>query len=137
MTRSTTQNANDNGEARKLDAFALLEARRAVYVLRGRRALLRRLLDCGEATADDVRTAVELPPEIAPVALGCVPAPLARAGIIERAGFVESRRPDAHARPVSIWRLIDRAAALAWLAFHPDRPDPAPDEASDEAKLFN
>ncbi len=126
-----------DGEARKLDAHALLEARREVYVLRGRRVLLQRLLDAGEATADDVRDAVELPDRINPVCLGVVPGPLARAGIIERVGFVESRRPDAHARPVSVWRLADRAAALTWLAAHPDRPDPTPAEADAVPSLFD
>ena len=113
-------------ERRKLEAHALLQARRAVYVLRGRRALLRRLLDAGEATADAVRDAVELPDGINPVCLGVVPGPLARAGLIERVGFARSRRANAHARPVSVWRLLDRDAALTWLAAHADRPDPVP-----------
>ncbi len=125
------------GEARKLDAHALLEARREVYVLRGRRALLAALLAGVEATADDVRDAVEVPDEINPVCLGVVPGLLARLGIIERVGFTESRRPDAHARPVSVWRLADRDAALAWLAAHPDRPDPTPAEADAGPSLFN
>lgn len=127
---------SDDGQTRKFDAHALLEARREVYVLRGRRALLARLLDAPEATADDVRDAVELPDAINPVCLGVVPGPLARAGIIERVGFEESRRPDAHARPVSVWRLVDRNAALAWLAAHPDRPDPTPNEAEAVPSLF-
>lgn len=135
MSRATmAQTAS--GEDRKLGTHALLEIRREVYVLRGRRARLRRLLDAGEATADDVRDAVELPDEINPVCLGVVPGVLARVGIIERVGFAESRRPDAHARPVSVWRLADRAAALAWLAAHPDRPDPAPAEADTAMTLF-
>jgi len=136
MNRATTTPTAD-GEARKLDAHALLEAHREVYVLRGRRALLARLLDAPEATADDVRDAVELPDEINPVCLGVVPGPLARAGIIERVGFDESRRPDAHARPISVWRLADRAAALGWLAAHPDRPDPIPAEADAVPSLFD
>lgn len=126
-----------DGEARKLDAHAMLEARREVYVLRGRRALLARLLDAPEATADDVRNAVDLPDEINPVCLGAVPGPLARAGIIECIGFDESRRPDAHARPVSVWALADRAAALGWLAGNPDRPDPTPAEADAVPSLFD
>jgi len=136
MSRATMIPTAD-GEARKLNAHALLEARREVYVLRGRRALLAALLAGREATADDVRDAVELPDEINPVCLGVVPGPLARAGIIERVGFVESRRADAHARPVSVWRLADRAAALAWLAAHPDRSDPTAAEADAELLLFD
>lgn len=134
MSRATM---TADGEARKLDAHALLEARREVYVLRGRRALLARLLDAPEATADDVRAAVELPDAINLVCLGVVPGPLARAGIIERVGFAESRRPDAHARPVSVWRLADRDTALAWLAAHPDRPDLTPAEADAVLGLFD
>lgn len=133
MSRATIT----DGQTRKLDAHALLEARREVYVLRGRRALLAALLDRGEATADDVRAAVELPDKINPVCLGAVPGPLALAGIIERVGFAETRRPDAHARPVSVWRLADRDAALVWLAAHPDRPDPMTAKADTEPSLFN
>lgn len=117
------------GERRKLDAHTTLEAQREVYVLRGRRALVAVLLRYGTATADHVRDAVELPPQINPVCLGVVPGPLARAGIIEPDGFQKSRRREAHARPVSVWQLADRAAALAWLAAHPDRPDLTPDDA--------
>jgi hypothetical protein len=113
------------GERRKLAAHALLSARRELYVLRGRRALLAALLDRAEATTDDVRRAVTLPDGIDPVCFGTVPGELARAGIVERARFAKTARPEAHARPVSVWRLRDRAVALAWLAAHPDRPDPA------------
>ena len=125
------------GEANKLNAHALLEARREVYILRGRRALLLRLLDAGEATADDVRDAVDLPDEFDPKLFGVVPGLLAKARIIERAGFAESRRPDAHARPVSVWHLADFNAALAWLDMHPDRPDPTPAEAESAPSLFD
>jgi hypothetical protein len=114
------------GEAHKLRALANLEARREVYVLRGRRALLRQLLKEGEASSDIVREAVELPPNVNPVCLGAVPGDLARAGIIKRDRFVPSHRPEAHHRPVSVWRLVDRAAALAWLTAHPDPDRPAP-----------
>ena len=125
------------GETGKLAAHALLEARREVYILRGRRALLLRLLDAGEATADDVRDAVALPAGIDPKVFGVVPGLLAKARIIERAGYAESRRPDAHARPLSIWRLTDRVGALAWLDAHPDRPDPTPAEMQSALSLFD
>jgi hypothetical protein len=121
------------GERRKLEAHEQLEARRELHILRGRRALLQRLLDVGEATADDVRRAVELPAEVNPVCLGAVPAPLAYAGIIERAGYAVTSRAEAHARPVSRWRLVDRAAAIRWLDAHPDRADPEPE---DDLPLF-
>ena len=69
--------------------------------------------------------------------LDAVPGALARAGIIERIGFTDSRRADAHARPVSVWRLADCKAARAWLATYPDRPDPLPTEANAEPTLFD
>ncbi|MCK4340916.1 MAG: hypothetical protein KAY37_04255 [Phycisphaerae bacterium] len=125
------------GERRKLDAHALLAARRAVYVLRGRRALLTALCYRGEATADDVRRAVALPDDVDPVCLGVVPGPLARAGIIESDGFAKSTRPESHARPVQVWRLADRAAAVAWLATHPDRSDPAQPIAGSATTLWD
>lgn len=126
-----------SGEALKLSAQAFLEARRELIILRGRRALLTVLLRTGRATADDVRDTVELPEGIDPVCLGAVPGALARTGIIERIGFGPSSRADAHARPVSVWRLADRDAALAWLAVHPDRPDPVPDKKDAEPTLFD
>ena len=80
------------GECRKLEALALLEARRRVYVRRGRRALLARLLAMGTATADDVRTAVELPQGVNPKLFGAVPGPLAETGIIKPAAIPQ--RPE-------------------------------------------
>lgn len=114
------------GDERKRDQLDSLEARRGVYVLRGRRALLDRLLAAGTATADDVIAAVTLPAEIDPRCLGAVPGPLARAGIIRSAGFVKSARPERHGSYIQLWALADRNEAARWLAEHPDRPDPAP-----------
>jgi hypothetical protein len=111
------------GLRRRDAAHVLLAARRAVHVRRGQRALLGQLLRCGSATADDVRGLVQLPADIDPRCLGTVPVALARADIIRAAGYVRSTRPAAHARPVLRWQLADRAAALAWLATHPELPD--------------
>ena len=126
-----------DGERRKTNAHTLLEVRRDVCILRGRRALLTTLLYRGTATADDVRGALNLPGNIDPVCLGAVPGPLVRAGIIEAAGFAKSRRADAHARPVQVWHLSDRVAALAWLRDHPDRLEPSHPEADTEPTLFD
>ncbi|MDA1053000.1 MAG: hypothetical protein O3C40_21310 [Planctomycetota bacterium] len=131
----TTSNRKGDGTAGRDAAIELLESRRQVYVNRGRRALLLRLLTGESATADDVRAAVELPESIDPVCLGAVPGSLARAGIITRAGFVATARPNAHARPVSIWALANRDAAVAWLRGHPDKPDPMPDEEERRRQL--
>lgn len=136
--RTQTITPTGRGENLKTRALTTLEARRRVYVNRGRRALLGMLLRHGHATADDVRNAVDLPPDVDPVCFGAVPGALARAGIIERAGFKSSVRADAHARPVSVWRLVDRDAALAWLDEHPDMPDPDDDHDGDgQRTLFD
>ncbi len=108
------------GERRKLDAQALLAVRRAEVVRRAQGALIVALWDSATATIDDVRDAVDVPAGIDPVCLGAAPGPLARAGIIRRVGFEPSRRPAAHARPVSVWQLANRPAALRWLAEHRD-----------------
>lgn len=125
-TRGRDELQRADGADRKLATHRMFEVRRELYILRGRRALLRRLLDNDTATADHVRDAIELPRGIDPVCLGAVPGALARGGIIERAGYAPSSRADAHHRPVSVWRLADRDGALAWLEAHPDRPEPAP-----------
>jgi len=116
----------DDGVARRDAAHALLADRRAVYVRRGQRALP----TVDTATADEVRDAVDLPPGIDPVCLGAVPSALARTGIICRVGYAPTCRPLAHARPVSVWALADRDAAMRWLTDHPDLPDPGDDGQS-------
>jgi hypothetical protein len=128
-------NEHSEGERRKLEALVLLEARRAVYLNRGRRALLAALLAAllgsENATADDVREAIKLPSNISPKCLGAVPGTLARAGIIRRAGFANTTRSIGHARPVSVWELADRDKALQWLRDHPDRDDPDGENTTD------
>lgn len=115
-----------DGERRKRDMQALLAERRAVYVRRGQRALVERLLLRDVATADDVRALVPLPAGIDPRLLGSVPGPLAAAGIIYRSDYVPSCRPERHASIIAVWRLGDRAGALDWLATHSELPDPLP-----------
>jgi len=122
MNVSKQPDSRRDGERRKDAAFVLLEVRRECYVREARRALLEVLLANGVATADDVRARVELPKGINPKAFGAVPSVLARVGIIRRDGFTRSTRPQAHARPVSIWKLADAVAAKRWLASHPPLP---------------
>lgn len=114
----------DEGQCRSADALAVLAERRAVYVRRGQRALLKLLLATGKASADDVQDAVTLPSGIDPTCLRAVPAALTRAGIITEAGFLLTCRTTAIARRVTTWALVDRAAVVRWLADHPDLPDP-------------
>ena len=116
-----------DGERHKLNAFALLAARWEAVIRRARRALLQTMLaGDGIATADDVRAAVELPPGIDPKVFGAAPSELATARIIVRDGFTRSARPKAHARHVARWKLVDRAAAMHWLATHPELAVPGP-----------
>jgi hypothetical protein len=125
------------GERDKADRLALLEERRAVFVNRGRRALLARLLSAGTATADDVRASVVLPEGIDPRCFGTVPGPLAKAGIIGLDGYTKTARPERHASVTGLWRLADPQAARLWLDEHPDCPDPLPDDGGRTGALFD
>lgn len=126
------------GERLKLAAHALLSARREAVVRQARRALLTVLLQRGECTIDDVRREVAVPEGIDPVCIGAVPGALALLRIIEHAGFAKTNRAAAHARPVSIWRLRDREAALRWLAAHPEREAlPEQSHTAEPLTLFN
>lgn len=122
------------GERRKQDRLDLLRARRAVYVRRGQRALLRRLVDAGTATADDVAAVVELPDDIDARCLGAVPGSLARWGLIQALSVDRSRRASRHASLQLTWGLADRDAALQWLAAHPDLPDSSNDDQDGERR---
>jgi hypothetical protein len=124
MIAYRTDNGCAEGERRKDMQLGLLEAHRDIFVRHGRRALLLTCLRTGFASADDVRLAVELPPGIDPRCLGSVPGPLAKAGIIRRAQFAKSGRPERHASYITIWELLDADAACRWLAFNPDIPLP-------------
>lgn len=125
------------GERRKQAALDLHEAHRERLVITARRELLRPLLaGVPTATADDIRAAVELPRGTNPKAFGAAPAALARAGIIEPAGFVKTARPEAHARPVLQWRLRDRAKAESWWREHTEPPDDDPPAIAVQRDLF-
>ncbi|HYV35018.1 MAG TPA: hypothetical protein VE988_04885 [Gemmataceae bacterium] len=108
------------GERLKRRAQTLISERRKVFVRRGRRALLLRLLAVGNASADDVRAVVELPPGLSPKLFGAVPIALIQAGAIRADGFRRTARREGHARPVQVWILADRDAAIAWLENNPD-----------------
>jgi hypothetical protein len=116
------------GEARKREALALLADRRRALIRRASRELLEHLLLTATATADDLRELVPLPDGINPKVFGAVFAGLAEEKLIHQIGFEQSRRPLAHRRPVGVWHLADRDTALAWLAAHPDLPDPESDK---------
>ncbi len=113
------------GRAQKRAALELIEAKSGPLLRAARRCLLEVLLVRGRATLDDVHPLVRLPAGVNPVCFGAVPGGLARAGIISPDGFTTSNRPEAHARPVALWRLVDPAAARSWLTSHPAIPFPA------------
>jgi len=121
-TRNRTDGAREGGQ-RKDAALLLLEVTRGAYIRKARRALLEVLLRQGKATIDDVRRIVELPGTINPKLFGPVVLGLARAGIIRGEGYQHTGRPIAHARPVTIWRLVDAAKARHWLKAYPPLPD--------------
>jgi hypothetical protein len=119
-----------DGQQLKADAHALLQARRRVYIRRGRRVLLQVMLaGDGTGTADDVQAAIELPPGVDPRCLGSVPGRLAYDRIIRPAGFIRSKRPETHGRWVGMWELADRQAAESWLREHPELLDSGRDDA--------
>ena len=128
--------AANEGERRRDERLATLEARRAVIVRRGRRALLAKVLADGTATADDVRAAIALPDGVDPRCLGAVPGPLAAAGLIALDGYQRAARPERHASVIARWRLADADAARLWLTANPDVPDPPVPDGEVGAWLF-
>ncbi|MBM80690.1 MAG: hypothetical protein CMJ78_08865 [Planctomycetaceae bacterium] len=123
--RSTTfekRNGRRSGQRLKQRTLSLFEPS-DVYVNRARRGMLVRMLKTGTATADDAYDAANLPPGIDARCLGSVPNPLARAGIIRRAGFVASSRPERHGSYITVWELHSRECAERWLLEHPDDRD--------------
>ncbi len=108
-----------NGQQRRDAVLSGFEERRAQVLIAGRRALLRKLLDDGYATADDVYGAVDLA-GIEPRCLGGVPRALVKAGIIRTSGYVPSARPERNASPLKLWELVDSRLAERWLAEHPE-----------------
>lgn len=98
------------------------EARRRRYLLQAMRWFIELLIELvGEtegATTDDLRLRR---PELAhpQSAKGTIPKVLRRARVIRFVGWREATRESSHARPMRIWRLVSRDAALKWLTEHP------------------
>lgn len=115
-----TDTGRIEGRRRKDAAHDVLSEHRAQRIVEGRRAFLRALLKSGKATADDVQAVLTIPDGVDPVYLGAVPKAFIKLNIISRDGFAVSTRPAAHARPVTVWKLIDRQAAEKWLSEHPE-----------------
>lgn len=135
-TTSDRNHGRVEGEARKAGAFALLAAHREAVIRRAQRALLTVLLETGSATADDVRELVKLPNGINAKCFGATPGALARLGIIRADGYAKTCRPTAHARPVTVWTLADRTAAVDWLDANPELPGPEDDQGDGRQQGF-
>lgn len=109
-----------NGQLRKRAAFGLLEETRESAITLARRRFLSHLLAHGRGTTDQARDGSNFPLGARPVYLGAVPGALARANVIRRVGYVSSVRPEAKARVLAIWELVDPPKARAWLLAHPE-----------------
>ena len=108
-----------DGEQRRDSALSLLRVRRTDIIRECTAAALHVALESGEVSADDVREIVQIPFDISPKLVGVVFRDLADAKIITRVGYRKTRRAIAHARPLTVWQLVDREAAVAWLRAHP------------------
>lgn len=109
------------GERRRDMALSLLSATRPVLVRRVQRQFLLHLLEHDAGVIDDLRPELEIPATIDPRFLGAAIRSLSTPlNLIVAAGFVQSQRPESHARTLRRWRLRDRSATLAWLADHPE-----------------
>lgn len=118
-SRDSKQRSLFEAKHRKEEALANHEAHRGRILLRARHIFLGHLLEHGQVTADNLHDKIEIPDGINPVCLGSVPGLFARGLIIRRCGYVESTRREAHARPVSVWELLNREKAEQWLLDNP------------------
>jgi hypothetical protein len=109
---------SDEPTGRELKGAAILqhEENRAALILQSRLALLRHLLVHGTGTMDDVRAVMTVPPGVSPTFFGGVPHALVAEEIITRDGYRPTKRPKAKDRPVAVWRLVNRQAAVEWIA---------------------
>lgn len=110
---------NGLGERLRDEALNILRVRRATIIRTLSRAAVEIALDKGEVDADAVRERVPIPPHIKPCVVGAAMRDLVDARLVFRIGHRRTRRPIAHSRFVSVWRLVSRDAATAWLSAHP------------------
>jgi hypothetical protein len=104
-----------DGQSLRDSAFGLLRIRRQQLIRQCSIAAIRHGLLNDEVTSDDVRAVVPIPLGINPKLIGAVFNGLATAGILKRTGSRNSVRPESHARPISVWQLVDVSAAKRWL----------------------
>jgi len=116
---------DESGEAIKCAVLIALEANRLGVIHEVRRRFVALLLQFGFATVEAARNGFTIPDGVNPSCLGAVPGALARAGIIERARYVNATRRAAHHRTLTEWQLADPSKARAWLQSQPERATPA------------
>jgi hypothetical protein len=108
------------GEYLRDRALGLYRTWRPHLIRRLQRAFLQHILDHGSATSDSIRALIPIPTGTDPRIVGSVVRGLAEHRLIHSIGRRKSRRPEAHARKVDLWAVIDSAKAMAWLMTHPD-----------------
>ena len=103
------------GEARRDAAHAGLEEHRPEIIRQLRIAAIRISFEKDEFTSDDVRAIVPIPEGINPKVVGAAIAALARANLFLEVGQQKSTRPEAHARRITVWRLVNHHEAMTRL----------------------
>ena len=109
----------DEGAKRRDAGMAMAASAKPNRVTLGRLAMLDALLRCPDhvGTIDDGTAESELRSayEDAGKWGGMIVRSLAQDGLIERVGYVESRRPSRHCGPVGRWRLVDPVKARTYV----------------------
>lgn len=108
--RTSTAHGASLGIARRDAAHERQEADRPGALPPARRLFAVGLPEYGGVTADDIRDLAELPPATSPTLFGAVPCLANSRGWISAGWPERPRRPQAPARPVTRWRLVDAAA---------------------------
>ena len=118
MTHNGDENCNGglpDGEHLRDEAHGQLRAHRQHLIRAGEQVLMRKIIETGSATIDDVRAVVPCPPGIDPRFFGAIPGPLAKCGAIKPIGITRTKREVAHARLLIKWGLGDLSKALVVL----------------------
>ena len=113
-------NGLPEGEQLRDVALNRLRNHRPILLRQLMRAFLPHLLDNGPDTSDALRGLVTIPRGIDPRIVGSAIRALAEAGLITSVGRRRSTRPQAHARKIDVWKVVDEAKARQWLTAHPD-----------------
>lgn len=98
---------NKTGRELRDEALIMLEEKRSEYISHARRhahSILRRKEQRGEhpatVTSDDIWAIFPPPPDINPKVMGAI---FSKSSGLEKIGYQQSKRKEAHARPIGIW----------------------------------